>query len=866
MRFGLVRSLPVVLAAALLAAAPISAFSQPVNNRIAAGISSGAMVRLRGTVSPRIAGGIALGRLNPGTRIDGITMFFAPSATQKAELDALVKAQQTPGSPEYHQWLTPAEYADMFGLSPSDVAKVENWLESQGFNVESVAPSRNAIVFSGTAEQVETAFRTQMEQYRINGETHFANATPLSIPAALEGVASAVMNLTTFRLHPMVDFKRQVSARPAFTSAQTGNHFFTPGDVATIYDVTPAYDSGFNGSGETIAVVGQSAIQLSDIEAFQTADGQTVKDPNLILVPNTGTSTVVSGDESESDLDLEYSGGMAPGATIDFVYTGSNSNAGVFNALQYAVANDVAPVISMSYGGCETQLSAQVFGTYETVLQQAATQGQTVVVSSGDTGSTGCWGTTNTSTAQQQALAVQYPASSAYVTAVGGTEFPAADVASTNTTYWKSANGSDVVSSALSYIPEIAWNDDVSCGQYATQTNSPSQALCSGGGGTSATITRPSWQTGVPGISAGNYRLVPDVSLNSSPNVGGYLFCTSDKAAWNTTSSPIQQASCNSGFRDAATGELTVAGGTSFAAPIFAGMMAIMNQELSAKGLGEVNTKLYTLAASSSTYAAAFHDITSGGNNCTAGSPYCTGAAVSDYLTTAGYDEATGLGSIDFANLEAAWAATVSGGGGTGSASFGLSAANVSAAQGSSVKSTVTIASLNSYAGTVNFAVSATSGSSLATYGCYAINNTGVTAGSTATATLTIYTSKSACSASGVQSFVRKGAGTVASSKDGSPLRRGIPAGAAALAGVLLFGFRKSRKMRTLLGCLVVVAMLSFAAGCGGTSGTSPSNNSGGGTSTSTDVAKGTYTVTVKGTDSANSSLTASTTFTLTVD
>jgi subtilase family serine protease len=307
---------------------------------------------------------------------------------------------------------------------------------------------------------------------------------------------------------------------------------------------------------------------------------------------------VSSGDESESDLDLEYSGGIARGASIFFVYVGNNSNYSVWDSINYAVDNQVAPVISTSYGDCETDLGSANYSTLNSVLAQAAAQGQTVIAAAGDSGSTDCYGYTNLTTSQQEALAVDFPASSQYVTGMGGTEFPSADVSSSNTTYWDSASGSDVISSALSYIPEQVWNDD-----------SSSNGLSSGGGGVSTLTARPSWQTGVPGIPSGGYRLVPDISLDASPNNAGYLFCSSDSGATGIT------GSCSNGFRDSNDQYLTVAGGTSFDAPIFAGMLAIINQKLNSTGQGVVNGTLYTLASDATTYAQAFHDITSGSHH-----------------------------------------------------------------------------------------------------------------------------------------------------------------------------------------------------------------------------------------------------------
>jgi hypothetical protein len=641
-------------------------------NRISQIIDLTLTAPLQGSVAPLARFENDIGRLSGDTRLSGVTIYFRLTAEQHAELDALVQAQQTPGSPSYHKWLTPTEYASRFGLSDGDLEKIQTWLELQGFTVDRFSESRTSISFSGTERLVERAFQTEIHRYKIDGETHFANATQLSIPTALSNVIQAVRNLNDFRPKPQVRIRKP---SPDFTSDQTGNHYLTPKDVATIYDVNAAYNSSYNGTGQSIAIVGQSEVAVSDVEHFQSAAGLTIKDPTLVLVPNSGSAAFSTGDESESDLDLEYSGGMGTGATIYFVYVGNNPNYSAFDSIQYAVDTRIAAIISISYGACETDLSSNDFSTLESIMEQGASQGQSIVAASGDNGSTSCYGDSSLTTAQQEALAVNYPASSAYVTGLGGTEFPSSDVSSSNTTYWQSANGSDLVNSAKSYIPEQTWNDDSS-----SNSQNP---LAAGGGGTSALAARPSWQTGVPGIPSGSYRLVPDISLSSSPVNAGYLYCSSDSQATGIS------GSCTNGFRDSSNEYLTVAGGTSFAAPIFAGMLSIINQKENSTGQGVVNSTLYRLAANSSTYTSAFHDIISGGNQCTLGSQYCSSAGASEYPATTGYDEATGLGSIDLYNLMSAW--TAGSGSSLQSTVTALTAATSTPASGANDTVTITV-------------------------------------------------------------------------------------------------------------------------------------------------------------------------------
>jgi subtilase family serine protease len=895
----------------------------PVPNRVPQAINPRAVTNLPGSVNPRANPAFDIGRVDPSTRITRMTMYFKPSAAQQAELDTLLQQQQTPGSPLYHQWITPSEYANRFGLSSSDLEKVEQWLEQQGFSVDRVANSRNAITFSGSAGQVEAAFQTQLRHYKIHGVTHRANASALSIPSALAGVVLSVRNISDFRPHPLHRLPSPEAVRPQYTfnSGATHYHFLAPGDFAVIYNLNSLYSSGYNGSGETIVIAGQSAIDASDITNFQKAASLTAKAPKITLVPNTGTSTLddSSGDEDESDLDLEWAGAIAPGATINFVYVGNNRNSSVFDAMQYAVDNDLGSMISTSYGACELEFPTSEIKALESTFEQANAQGQTVVSASGDDGATDCEDST-TSDQATHGLAVDLPASSPYVTAIGGTEF-SADTSAPGS-YWDSSNSATEVS-AIGFIPEKVWND-----------TSASLGIQAGGGGQSSLFGKPSWQKGT-GVPNDGKRDVPDLSLDASPNHDGYLFCASGSDAH----------SCSNGFLDG-QGTPNVAGGTSFGAPIFSAILAILNQKLQSKGLGNVNPEIYALAASS--YSSAFHDTTSGNNKipCQKGSTGCSSSPIG-FSATAGYDLASGWGSIDAENFVDAFlasttstatttvlsasnaapvvntavtlTATVTGesGGGTPagtiqfvidganagapvtlsggvatysytpttagvhtitgnyipssgssstassgtltltassssstSGSLQISATNVTVAQGSSGTSTVTLTSMpKGFSGSVALSVSAPSS---LTNACFSYTNpTATSSGS-----VTIYTSKSACtSIGGGQTMVTSG------SKGGGVTRvlSGI-----ALSSLLLFGIPGLRRRRWPVLCVICfLALLSLGvSGCGSSSGNSPSSNA---TASSPSAPAGKYTLTLTGTDSALN-LSATTTFTLTVD
>jgi len=645
---------------AVLVSTTCSFAAQMPAPRIQSEISNSEMSTLKGSLHPQAQLQFDAGRMPADTPLHGVTIVFNRSAAQEADLQSLLAAQQDPSSPLYHKWLTPEQFAARFGMNQADLESVQQWLQQQGFSIDSVARSRTFIKFSGTVGQVENAFETQMHYFNVQGAKHFAAATQLSVPAAMAPTIAAITNLSDFRPHA------QYIPRKAFTSGQTGNDFFAPGDINTAYDMKPLLSGGNNGTGQTIVIAGQSYISVSDIENFESAAGLAKKDPNLILVPGSGDGTTTSaGDEGESDLDLEWSGAMAPGATIDFVYSGSDPNYSVFDAMQYAVDSMLGNILSVSYGACETELTPTEESQLEAIMQQGASQGQTIIAASGDEGSTACFQsptTTNPTLAVQEALAVNYPASSQYVTGVGGTEISATNDA--NSTYWDTTSGTDIINSLKTYIPEISWNDEA----YLLQNGG--SGLSASGGGLSALFTQPSWQstyfttTGESNPSSGN-RLVPDVSFYASPSFAGYLYCTSDQSDWNMTVAPFQTGSCGSGFRASASDStLTVAGGTSFAAPIFAGMLADLNQKAGytsgTGGQGNINPMLYKLASNSSTYATAFHDVTSGNNECLAGGTYCssTSGAETKYSAGTGYDLVTGLGSVDLNALATAWTAS----------------------------------------------------------------------------------------------------------------------------------------------------------------------------------------------------------------
>jgi len=665
-------------------------------DRIVVPVSGSQRIALQGNMHGLAQAEYDQGRADAGRVLSNVSIAVKPSAAQQSALQTLLAQQRNPASPNYHKWLTAAQFAILFGLSQNDLNKITSWLQSQGLTVTRVANSHNQIFFQGTVAQIESAFQTEIHNYLVNGELHYANSSEPSIPAALSGIVLAVHHLNNFQPRPH-SIVRQITAEPQYTSHISGDHFVAPGDFATIYDVQPLYNVGTDGSGQKIALTGQSSISLNDVANFRSAAGLPVNVPTLLLEPGTGSSTRCPGDEGESDLDVEWSGAVAKNAGITLVYAGVDTGetcatrtSGAFDALQYAIDQDIAPIISNSYGNCESAIGVAEAETMQGWIQQANSQGQTVLSASGDDGAADCDFQVTSAT---HGLAVDIPAAIPEVTGMGGTEFtgdPAATVAGGNapaTTFWSgTTGGNDTLSSALSYIPGEGWNDT------AEELAQPGGVISASGGGASTFFAKPSWQTGT-GVPNDGKRDVPDLALNASPEHDPYLFCSEDGANGTVV------ASCTDGFRTGQGGDFAAVGGTSAAAPTFAGILALINQHLGLSGSGNINPNLYSLSVSN---PAAFHDITTGNNivPCTAGSTGCPAASHQyGFSATAGYDQVTGLGSVDANQLALAWAASLD-------PDFALTATptTVSASAGQSASFTLTISAIAGSTGmVVNF-------------------------------------------------------------------------------------------------------------------------------------------------------------------
>jgi subtilase family serine protease len=768
-------------------------------SRITQSIDTTHLISLPGSGNPLARAEFDQGRVNGNTIIRGVSLTFRRSSAQQKSLQRLLIEQQDARLQNYHRWLTPEQFADRFGMTEGDIARVTSWLESEGFSVGRIARGRTQIAFSGSVARIESVFHTEIHNYLIHGEKHFANASELSIPRALSGVILGVRGLDDFRPKPRHTGVHRVPVSPNFTSSISGSHFLVPEDFATIYDVKALYDLGIDGSGEKIAVVGDSAITMSNITTFRSLSGLPTNNPTEVLVPNSGTATVPSaGEQIEAYLDLEWSGAIAKNASIIYVYVGNNSNYSVWDALQYAVDNDTAPVISTSFGNCEQGLGSANALIIQGWAQQANAQGQTISAASGDSGAADCdYGVV----AATQGLAVDIPAAIPEVSGVGGSEFTG-DAASTGTTtYWSGTNDSNY-GSALIYIPEEVWND-------TSESIANGGSLAAGGGGASTFFSKPSWQTGT-GVPSDGHRDVPDVSLNASPFHDPFLICDGNDE------NGIQ--SCTNGFRDSQN-YVDAVGGTSVGAPTFAGIIALLNQATNSAGLGNINSTLYSLAGRA---PSAFHDITSGDNKvpCVSGSPNCPSGGTMGYSAGTGYDQASGLGSVDAYNLTTSWP-----GYGTNS-SYAVSASPASvsiSAPGQSGTSNITVTAANGFSGTVDLSCSPSSSTAKIT--C-TLSPTSVSVDSTtpsATATLTVATVASSVQVPGSASLSRS-----------DHFRWFSVTGGSVLGCLFLLGL-PSRRRRPARLSLWLFALLLLGSACGG----GHSNN---GTPT------GSYTVTVKGT------------------
>jgi hypothetical protein len=643
-------------------------------------------VVLHGNIHPLVRGpaGAAssqtatdLGAVEDSLPTGRMLLLLQRSPQQESALTDFIQAAHTPGNASFHHWLTSAEFGRLYGPADSDVAAVTAWLESHGLTINQVHAGRVAIEFSGTAGQVNEAFQTQIHRYLVNGETHLANAIDPSIPAALAPVIAGLAPLNDFQPQPRLKVLGQAQfnskthkATPEWTYPEgTGIVLvMAPGDFATQYDINSVYKSGITGAGQSIAIVSESNVDLSLVQAYQSLFGLSASLPTVVV---DGSDPGQNSAATEAYLDIELAGSVAPGATV-MLYTsgGTALTNGLALAAMRAVEDDLAGVISTSYGECEMELGQSGNAFWSALWEQAVAQGQTVFVSAGDGGSAGC-DNFDTQQVAYGGLGVNGIASTPYDVAVGGTDFyysqyagSASAITSQLGTYWSTTSTILPSISLLKTIPEQAWNDFFGFNLYdnGNPANQPSELIVGGGGGASSaaiyasdTATgypKPAWQAGA-GVPADKVRDLPDLSLFAANgyNYSFYPICANpgDCSSANLTSSGAVV--------------ITGVGGTSASSPAMAAIQSLINQSTGAWA-GQADFVYYPLAAKQAT---AFHDVTMGGNqvpcypgttNCVAGSAASNSSGYfveSGYTAGTGYDLATGLGSVDVANLIKYW-------------------------------------------------------------------------------------------------------------------------------------------------------------------------------------------------------------------
>ena len=665
-------------------------------------------VTLAGNTRPEATAANDRGAVADELPLDHMLLQLRRPAEQEAALAALIDQLHDRASPSFHQWLDPREFGTRFGLASADLQTIAGWLQAHGFRVNLIYPNNLLIDFSGTAGRVRDAFHTEIHHLEVDGARHIANIGDPQLPAALAPAVVGIVSLNDFR--PRAQY-----------SLGNGSYHVVPADLATIYNFNPLFTGGLSGQGQTITLIEDTDLfAASDWTTFRSIFGLsaysgaslTTIHPQASGGNNCIDPAVVPAFSAEVTLDAEWASAAAPSAAIVIASCADTATSyGVMIAIQNVINGANPPaIISISYGGCEVLVGEAGNAAYYYAYQQGVAEGISIFVSAGDTNAAFCDGFYSYYGATH-GINVNALASTPYNVAVGGTDF-ADTFSGTNSTYW-SAGNTATYASAKSYIPEIPWNDTCASQLLATYngfgTTYGSFGFCNsqqgqnylrlggGNGGPSGCATgmasipgvvsgtcqgyaKPSWQTGVVGIPNDGVRDLPDLSLFAAgPTPAGlgsvwkhaYVFCWSDLV--------------NGGLGcSGAPTNWNYSGGTSFGAPILAGVQALINQKTGQRQ-GNPNYTYYQLAAgeygangnpacdSSKGNAVAgsciFYDVTLGDNDadCTGGYncylPSGTYGVLSTsnsayapaYKTATGWDFATGIGTINAYNLVTNW-------------------------------------------------------------------------------------------------------------------------------------------------------------------------------------------------------------------
>ena len=645
---------------------PLSRITHPIDDRV--------RVTLSGNVHPLAQPQFDQGAVPDNLPAERMVLLLQRSPERASALRQFLLDAHTQGSPSYHHWLTPEQFGALYGPTDSEVAAVSAWLQQHGFSVARVSKAKNAIEFSGTAGQFRGAFNTELHTYVVKGETHHAINRDPQIPATLAPVVAGITPLNDFRPSPQIRVlgtgkygpKTHV-VQPDWTIESNPPLLaLAPGDFAVQYDLNPLYSAGTNGTGVTIGIISASDVLPDPITNYRSFFGLPPITLNTVIdgLDPGPSSTIDRGNwaEFEAVLDVEISGAVAPNATINlYAAADTTVQSGLLLAAQRAVEDNIAAVLTTSYGECESSLGVAGNQFWAALWEQAAAQGQTSFVSSGDNGPAGC-DDFNASQAATHGLAVNGLASTPWNIAVGGTDFYYSSYNGTSAaqsaelaTYWNMAQTFLTPSiSLLKPVPEQPWNRafglNLSTGGVYDPTQ-PTIVAGSGGASSAATATggypKPAWQSG-KGVPPDGVRHLPDVSLFSADGENGssYPVCLG-----------LQDCNSSLGFI-----EVYYVGGTSAASPEMAAIMALINQKYGRQG--QANFIFYPLAAQ---HPSAFHDVTVGSIKVPCSSSFTPGCALSaandntkgfdvlGYYAGPGYDQSSGLGSVDVALLAQYW-------------------------------------------------------------------------------------------------------------------------------------------------------------------------------------------------------------------
>jgi trimeric autotransporter adhesin len=649
-------------------APPASRVSQPINDAV--------RVTLKGNVHPLAQPRFDLGAVSDSFAASRMLLLLKRSPEREAALQEFLEKAHRPGSPAFHKWLKPDQFGELYGLTDSEITTISGWLQEHGFLVSRTNRARTTIEFSGSAGNIRTAFRTQIHAYSVNGEEHYANNADPQIPAALAPVIVGITPLNDFRPKSYLkNFGKAVYDRSSekFVPDWTfpaGQDLLDlgPGDFALQYDLGPLYTAGITGNGVTIGLIGASNVDPAAVANYRSFFGLPASPLNVVI---DGTDPGENDAVGESYLDVELSGAVAPGATIN-LYTAADTSvqSGLYLAAQRAVDDDEASILSTSYGLCEQDLGSAGNQFWYSLWEQAAAQGQTSFVSAGDGGPAGCDDFDSLQPAQY-GIAMNGFSSTPWNVSVGGTDFYYSSYNGTSSaqqtqlaTYWDTVGTIFPTTSLLQPVPEQPWNDPFGLNLFDGGVYNPQiPRIVAGSGGPSNCATgadasdgsynscaagypKPAWQTG-PGVPSDGVRDLPDVSLFAAAGENDtiYPFCPGD------------------GFCVVSDGDLTIGivGGTSASSPAMAGILALIEQKYGPQG--QADYILYPLAVQ---HASVFHDITTGSNivPCQQGSENCALSTASDntngfytfgFYAGAGYDLATGWGSVDANQLFNNW-------------------------------------------------------------------------------------------------------------------------------------------------------------------------------------------------------------------